>query len=270
MQQLSTVADVVAAAGGDPQCVWVAQGLQTGGRAWEHAGAVAVACPGLCGRDRLVIRGPAVAAGALVREAIRVLGPSYVPIGDPGVTATLLEQIAWLEPGSSFFWMDGTQLPQQPPAHEARWLARREWPAADAVLTAAGAPPSFGLPGHPGIRRWAGISDARGLLTSTAADAWSAPGIGFVSGVAVRPEARRSGQGRDICAFVIAALLAAHGRAALMVPDNGTAALSLCAGLGMSGRAQRMLRVVPAGLPLPRDAYDDAVLSRTSVPDGSR
>jgi FR47-like protein len=259
MQQLSTLADIVAASGADPQCVWAAQGLQCGGGAWEHEGGVAVGCPGLSGRDRLVIRGPAAAAGPLVREAIGALGPSYVPIGDPAVMESLLDQIGWLEPGSYFGWMDGTQLPRQEPRHEARWLARREWQAADAILGVA-YPDSFARPGRPGVRRWAGISDASGKLTSIAADAWSTPGIGFMAGVAVLPEARRSGQGLEICAFVLGALLAAHGRAALMVGAADTGSLGLCSRLGMTHRAQQMLRVVSASLPGPRRAQDDAVL----------
>jgi ribosomal protein S18 acetylase RimI-like enzyme len=59
----------------------------------------------------------------------------------------------------------------------------------------------------------------------------------------VLPHARRSGQGRDVCAFVLEALLAAHGRAALMEWDGNAAAVGLYTKLGMSYRQQQMLRV---------------------------
>jgi ribosomal protein S18 acetylase RimI-like enzyme len=250
MQQLNTLADVAAASGADPQCLWAAQGLQAGGLAWEHAGAVAVACPGLSGRDRLVLRGPAGAAALLVREAMSALGPSYVPIGDPELMASVLERARWLAPGECFGWMDGIQPPRYQPVHAVRWLARREWQAADAVLTVA-FPDTGSRAWLPGIRRWAGIADPGGRLTCAAADAWSSPGVGFLAGVAVVPDARRAGQGRDVCGFLLTALLAAHGRVALMVRDKDAAAIGLYAQLGMTHRLQQMLRVAPAGRAAP-------------------
>jgi acetyltransferase (GNAT) family protein len=242
MQQLSTIADVVAASGADPQCMWAAQGLKDGGRSWEHGGAVAVACRALCGRDRIVVRGPAEAAGPLVREVVDALGPSFVVIGDPPVMAGVLDQLDWLQPGSYFGWMDGTRRPRFRPAHPVRWLARQEWHAADEVVTTA-APDAYVRPWVPGVRRWAGVTDERGRLTGTAADAWSTPGVGFLAGLSVLPEVRRSGQGRDICGFVLDALLAAHGRAALMVREWNAAAVSLYSQLGMSYREQQILCV---------------------------
>jgi ribosomal protein S18 acetylase RimI-like enzyme len=245
MQELSTLADVVSASGADPQCLWAAQGLADGGRAWEHAGALAVACRELCGRDRIVVRGPAAAASRLVREAIDALGPTFIAVGDPPVMEYLLDQLDWLQPNGYFGWMDGTKRPRFRPAHPVRWLARREWQAADDVVSLA-APDSYARPWLPGVRRWAGISDDLGQLTCTVADAWSTPGLGFLAGLAVLPEARRSGQGRDVCGFVLDALLAAHGRAALMVRDWNAAAVSLYSQLGMSYRHQQVLCVRPA------------------------
>jgi GNAT superfamily N-acetyltransferase len=242
MQELTTLAEVVAASGADPQCLWAAQGLSDGGRAFEHAGALAVACRGLCGQDRIIVRGPATAAAVVAQEAFAAFGPAFVAIGDPPVMESLLGELAWLRPSSSFGWMDGTRPPRFRPAHPVRWLARREWQAADDVLTKA-CPDSFARPWLPGVRRWAGISDDHGQLTCTAADAWSTPGIGFLAGLAVLPEARRSGQGRDVCGFVLDALLAAHGRAALMVRDWNAAAVSLYSQLGMSYRQQQVLQV---------------------------
>jgi GNAT superfamily N-acetyltransferase len=246
MQELSTIADVVAASDADPQCTWTAQGLHASGRAWEHEGGVAVACPQLCGRDRIVVRGAAAAAVRLVREAIDALGPSFLLIGDPPLMGGLLSRMRWLEPYTVFGWMDGTRRPRHQRVHSVRWLARREWQAASEVLDVA-APSVYARPWLPGIRRWAGITDAQGRLTCTLADAWSVPGIGFMAGLAVLPQARGAGQGRDVTTFVLEALLAAHGRAALMTWDCNSAAGKMYAKLGMSGRPQQILRVRSAG-----------------------
>ncbi len=253
MQELNTIADVVTASDADPQCTWTAQGLHVGGRAWEHEGAVAVACPQLYGRDRIVVRGVAAVAVRLVREAIDALGPSFVLIGDPPLMGGLLARMRWLEPGCHFGWMDSTKRPRHQRVHSVRWLARKEWQAASDVLDAvseeedvAAAPPDYVRPWLPGIRRWAGITDAQGRLTCTAADAWSVPGLGFMAGLAVLPRARGYGQGRDMTTFVLEALLAAHGRAALMTADCDSEAGRILARLGMSGRQQQILRVKSA------------------------
>jgi hypothetical protein len=246
MQELSTIVDVVAASDADPQCTWTAQGLNSAGRAWEHGGAVAVSCPDLHGRDRIVVRGPVAAAVRLVREAIDALGPSFVLIGDPPLMAGLLVRMRWLEPSSFFGWMDSTKRPGHQRVHSVRWLARREWQAASEVADAA-APWDYVRPWLPGIRRWAGITDAQGRLTCTLADAWSVPGLGFMAGLAVLPHARGYGQGRDATTFVLEALLAAHGRAAVMTEDCDSSAGKIYASLGMSGRQQQILRVKPAG-----------------------
>lgn len=242
MQQLNTLPDVVAASGADPQCIWAAQGLQAGGYAWEHGGGVAVGCPGLSGRDRLVVRGPARAASVLVREAIAVLGPGYAPVGDPELMAALLDEVCWLAPGPCFGWMDGTEPPRHRPAHPVRWLARREWQAADDVLAVV-FPRSGAKAKIPEVRRWAGIGAPGARLTCVAADAWSAPGVGFLAAVAVTPDARRSGQGRDACGFLLSALLAAYGRVALMVRPKNDAAVAMYKQLGLAYRPQQLLWV---------------------------
>ncbi len=249
MQELSTVADVVAASDADPQCTWAAQGLHGDGRAWEHDGGVAVACPRLCGQDRIVVRGAAAAAVRLVREAIDALGPGFVLIGDPPLMGGLLARMRWLEPSSFFGWMDSTKRPRHQRVHSVRWLARGEWHAASEVLDAA-AHSELVRPWLPGIRRWAGITDAQGRLTCTAADAWSVPGLGFMAGLAVLPEARGFGQGRDMVTFVLEALLAVNGRAALMTDDIDSTESRIIANLGLSGRQQQILRVKSAGAAL--------------------
>lgn len=242
MKQLRSLGEVAEASRADPQCMWAAQGLTTGGAAWANGRAVAVGCPALSGRDRLVVRGPARDAASLVRAVIDSLGPSFVAIGDPQLMGALLARIGWLEHATYFRWMDSVSRPQHQPVHKVRWLARKEWQSADRVLSMA-LPDSFARPGLPGVGRWAGITDSTGKLTSIAADAWSAPGIGFLASVAVIPEARGAGQGRDVCAFVLDALLAAHGRVAVMAGDLDSDATSMYIKLGLSYRRQQMLRV---------------------------
>jgi hypothetical protein len=224
--------------------MWVAQGLLAGGAAWALGGAVLVACPALCGRNRVVVRGPADAAASLVRAAVDALGPSYAIIGDPPLMTGLLARISWLEPRGSFGWLDCIRRPSCRPVHQARWLSRQEWRAADQVLDVA-YPTSRVRPGVPGVSRWAGITDLAGSLTSIAADAWSSPGLGFLAGLAVVPEARRTGQARDVSAFVLKSLLAVHGRVAMMVQKSDETSIARYAELGMTYRDQQVLGVRP-------------------------
>jgi hypothetical protein len=241
MQQLHSRGEVTEASGADPQCMWTAQGLLAGGCAWASDGAVVVACPSLSGRDRLIVRGPAGPAASLVRVVLDSLGPSYAVIGDPPLMTALLARIPWLEPRGFFGWVDCIRRPVCRPVHDARWLSRQEWPAADQVLSVA-YPKSFARPGAPGVSRWAGITDRGGSLTSIAADAWSAPGLGFVAGLAVVPEARRTGQGRDVTAFVLSSLMTVNGRVAMMVRYSNAAAIAAYAELGLKYRHQQVLR----------------------------
>ena len=242
MQQLRSRAEVAEVSGADPQCMWAAQGLLAGGSAWASHGAVAVACPALCGRDRLIVRGPAWAAVGLVRAVFDLVGPSYAVIGDPALMITLLTSISSLKPRGYFGWMDCIRRPLCQPVHKARWLSRQEWRAADHVLSVA-YPKSFARPGLPGVSRWAGIAADDGSLTSIAADAWSAPGLGFMAGLAVVPEARRTGQGRAVSGFVLSSLMAVHGRVAMMVRDSDESGIAMYAELGLTYRHQQMLGV---------------------------
>lgn|SRR5215469_1446480 len=242
LQQLGSRGEIAEASGADPQCMWAAQGLLAGGAAWALGGAVAVACPALCGRDRLIIRGSATAATSLVLAIRDAVGPAYALIGDPPIMTALLARIPWLEPRGFFGWMDCIRRPTCKPAHQARWLSRQEWSAADQLLSIA-YPKSYARPGLPGVSRWAGITDFAGSLTSIAADAWSSPGLGFLAGLAVAPEARRTGQGRDVSAFVLRSLLAVHGRVAMMVQNADPTSIAKYAELGLTYRNQQILGV---------------------------
>ena len=100
MQELRSLAEVAAACEGDPQCLWAAQGLRAGGRAWAGGGAIVVGCPALSARDRLIVRGPADEAAPLVRTALAALGPTFVPVGDPPLMAACSRGSAGLSTGT--------------------------------------------------------------------------------------------------------------------------------------------------------------------------
>jgi predicted GNAT family acetyltransferase len=103
------------------------------------------------------------------------------------------------------------------------------------LLTEA-SPSSYAWPGHPGVRRWAAVTGERGELLSVAADAWSAPEVGFLAGVATHPVARGKGLSRQVCGFVTAELVKRHGRVGLMVDGDNAAAIAVYHRLGYTYR----------------------------------
>ncbi|SFF84136.1 FR47-like protein [Actinoplanes philippinensis] len=115
------------------------------------------------------------------------------------------------------------------------WLGKQEWPEVTALIREA-YPESYAWPGDPAVRRWAGIRGLDGELLTVAAEAWSTPEIGFMSGVATRPAARGRGLGADICAFVADELLPGRERVALLVDYWNTAAVATYTGLGFATR----------------------------------
>nr|WP_260408652.1 GNAT family N-acetyltransferase [Planomonospora venezuelensis] len=126
----------------------------------------------------------------------------------------------------------GSVPPPPAPDGAVGWLA----PGADGEVTrllAEASPSAWAVPGLPGIRRWAGLRDAAGTLVATAADAWSAPAVGFVAGVATAPALRGRGLGEAVCRFVFGALAAEHGRVALMVDTGNAGAIRVYERLGM-------------------------------------
>ncbi len=80
-----------------------------------------------------------------------------------------------------------------------------------------------------------------------AALAWSAPTLGFIAGVGVRPDARGQGLGRDVCSFVVATALGRHGAAGLMVDEENLSAQRLYRGLGLHYRPLRAAAVTRTG-----------------------
>jgi hypothetical protein len=252
MEELVSPAELADACENDPHCCWAGQDLAGAGRAWAHHGAVAVACPALSGQDRLVIRGPASAANSLVRAVVPLLGARYILFGDADLIPAVAADVPWLEARNQFGWMDAARIDSRACSHVVRWLSPAEWPEVDDVLGQA-FPDSYARPGLPGVRRWAGIRDAGGALTATAADAWSAPALGFLAGVAVRGPGRGQGRGRDVCHFVLEDLLLTYGRASLMVHEWNSSAIRTYSRLGMSWRLVRSAWIrwprPPAGAP---------------------
>ncbi|WP_406285294.1 GNAT family N-acetyltransferase [Embleya sp. NBC_00896] len=238
MRELIDHDELVRRCDGDAMCVWAAQGLVGGRRAWASADgrAVAVAGAGLSRRDRVAVYGPPAALVPLVRDVMAEVGPTYRPFGAPERIAALVAGVPELVEVGAFGWMDlpGPSGPD-PGVGPAHWLADD---AADevAALIETGFPTSYAKPGMPGVERWAGVRDSDGELLAVAALAWSAPSIGLLAGVGVGPAARGRGLGRVVCAFVLAEALARHGAAALMVEESNHAAVRLYESLGMTYR----------------------------------
>jgi RimJ/RimL family protein N-acetyltransferase len=175
---------------------------------------------------------------ALVQHAFTELGTGYRPVGDRALIEQLVDALPELRPIHPFLWMDlaGDSLPTRPGTY---WLAPAELPEAAALLELA-MPDSFAHPLRPGATRWAGVRDEDGRLTAIACEAWSAPSVGFMAGVAAHPEyGRGRGHAEAVCRLVLDALLRAGGRAALMVHADNPAAIRLYQRLGMTTRELR-------------------------------
>ncbi|GAA0809309.1 GNAT family N-acetyltransferase [Spirilliplanes yamanashiensis] len=233
MRELRDPAAVAAAAGGDELIVWAAQGLRPGVRAWAAGDAVAVACPELSRRDRLAVAGGARAAAGLLRAVLPEVGPRFRPVGDEALLRRLADVVPGLAFAAAFGWMSTAE--PVPPAPGVAWLDPADDPEVAALLETA-APDSYARPGGAGVRRWAGLRGGDGGLRAVAADAWSAPEVGFLAGVATDPAARGRGLARAVCAFVTAELLAAHPRVALMVDHDNPAAAAVYTALGFRPR----------------------------------
>lgn len=261
MRELTSLAQIVAAGHHDSLITWTAQGMREGVRAWAVDDAVAVACPGLANRDRLAVRGSEQAVAGLVRHALAEVGPHFRPLGD----ATLVTRLPHLVPGlivaNEFSWMDtaaGWQRPSTgfpvasaswPVGPQVSWLSDTAAGEVDELLTGA-YPESYARYGGPGVSRWVGARDRTDHLVAIAADAWSAAGhagtggVGFIAGVATAEQARRGGYARAVCGFLVTALVAGYGRAALMVDDWNTPAIRLYQRLGLMARPVATARAV--------------------------
>jgi ribosomal protein S18 acetylase RimI-like enzyme len=238
VREITGSADFEAACRGDRLCLWAARGLDGPGRAWlsDDGRALAAAGPALATRDRLVLAGDAGAAAVLVGEVLAEVGPTYRPLGDAALIDALAGRVPGLAAGGRFGWMDiAAPGPAAPPPGTAAWLAEPELDEVAEVL-AASYPAAYARPGLPGVERWAGVRDGDGQLAAVGALAWSAPAVGFIAGMAVRPAARGRGLGAQVCRLLLAGALARHPAAALMVDDGNHAARALYRGLGLRYR----------------------------------
>lgn len=220
-------------AGGDPLVTWAGQGaIGSRARAWYSGEAVVVAVPELSMRDRLAMRGPAEELAPLVERVLAEVGTSFRPFGEEELIRELVERVPGLSFVAAFGWMETVELPSQ--TATAVWLEGDS--GVEELLTEA-SPGSWAWPGNSGVQRWAAVSSDDGELLSIAADAWSAPEVGFVAGVATKPSARGRGLSRQVCGFVTAELVKRHGTCALMVDAKNPAAIAVYRKLGYTYRA---------------------------------
>ncbi|WP_419706643.1 GNAT family N-acetyltransferase [Promicromonospora sp. NFX87] len=241
VRELNSLADVHGAARGDALALWAAAGSARGSRAFTAGEAVAVVAPGLSGRDRLAVTGPAGDAAALVRAVLPHVGLTFRPIGDEGLIRHVVTRVPELEFVDAFGWMQTETATGR--RGTASWLTASDGDDITALLDET-FPNSYARPGRPGVSRWAGMRDESGALLGCAADAWSAPDAGFLAGVATAELARGRGVGAAVCSFVLDSLVERHGRAALIVDGWNAAAVRLYRGLGMSWRPLAAARVM--------------------------
>ncbi|WP_206184920.1 GNAT family N-acetyltransferase [Thermoactinospora rubra] len=236
---MRTLAQVAAACGDDDLVMWAAQDLSRGrvwacGDAGDAGDAVVAACPGLARRDRMAVWGDAAGAARLVEHALGELGPSFRPLGEADLVAAVASKVAGLVVAGAFSWMSLARAPAGGATGGVGWLP----PQAEgevAALLARHAPQSYAVPGMAGVARWAGVR-VGGELASVAAEAWSAPSVGLVAGVATVAAYRGRGLAERVCRWVAGELVARYGRAALMVDDDNAAALRVYGRLGFTRR----------------------------------
>ena len=232
----------------DPMLRWGARDLMNGARAWssDDGRAFVTGAPALSLRDRLVVHGPGDSLVPLMREVLAEVGPSYRPLGERPAIAAIAAGVPELRWVADFGWMEltppgtstepGTRIPAPAPdGGKPVWLGAADEPEIAALLAVA-APSSYASPGDPDVERWAGLRDDSGRLIAVAAFAWSAPTVGFLSGIAVHPELRGRGLGRVISGFAVDEAVSRYGAAALMVDDDNPGAIALYRRLGLRYR----------------------------------
>ncbi len=153
MIEISSHAELVSRCQGDTLCLWAARGLDGRSRAWRSADgtALAVAGAGLSTRDRIAVLGAASALVPLVRDVLKVVGPSFRPLGDPLLTDALVAGIPQLKRAATFGWMDyrpAAEPPSSGPGSEAE-SAGPEAPHTVTDIVAASAAAASRSEPHP-------------------------------------------------------------------------------------------------------------------------
>ena len=234
VEEITDDQSLAEACAGDPYLLWAAQGFAPGVRAWSANGAVAVASPRACARDRIVLAGEPEAAAGLAALALEEMGVTFRPQGDAALVREILARLPWLRLVEEFGWMDARAVPGEA-ASGAEWIPESGWGEVAELLTRAN-PGSYAQVGMEGVARWAGSRRAA-ALAAVAADAWSCDEVGFISGVGTDPALRGQGLGRQVCALVTAELLQTRPVVALLVDADNDAAIALYRGLGFRWRA---------------------------------
>lgn len=236
MQELRT-ADELAEATDELLVRWGGQALTTddparAGAAWHSGSAVAVHAPQLNRSDRVLFTGSADDCTGLLGTLLDELpGDRLRPLAPTALAHQVGERLD-LEVAATFGWMHLTADP--PPARPgAEWIDDED--AVTELLQLAN-PTAWLFPGNPGAVRWAGVRDEDGVLLSVGADAWPAPGVRFISGVATRPGYRETGLSTVVCSF-LARELSREGAVTLMVDADNAAALKVYRRLGFSYQA---------------------------------
>ncbi|GAA1617069.1 hypothetical protein GCM10009733_011760 [Nonomuraea maheshkhaliensis] len=250
--ELRSVRELGSACDDDDLVMWAAQGLTGAGRAWALGDAVVAGSPDISRRDRLAVWGDASCAVELVRHALGELGPSYRPLGEVELMGAVTAKLDGVDEAGRFSWMS---LPAAAPAaalasvrspvsgegDEVGWV---EAEGEVAALLAAAAPHSYAVPGAAGVSRWAGVR-VDGVIAAVAADAWSAPTVGLLAGVATTSAFRGRGLAERVCRWLSLELVAAYGRAALMVDDVNAAAIGVYERIGYRRRPVMAAHVAP-------------------------
>jgi GNAT superfamily N-acetyltransferase len=211
---------------------WAAQGLRAGVSAWAMGSAVVVAVKDLARRDRIAVAGAVEDVGPLVVAMLAEVGPSYRPIGEAALIEDLCGLVPHLVMTPPFGWMSTSAAPDPDPRPT---LASPVEDASINELLDVAFPNSLARPSLPGVTRWWVLRDGSSI-GACAADAWSAPGVGLLAGVASAPGVRGRGFGRAVVSAALAAIVDDYGSAALMVEVDNAEARGLYESFAMSYR----------------------------------
>ena len=227
----------------DPLILWAAQDMGSNVQVWTHGSAVAAAVTGLARRHRVAVTGTVADIATIVRALLDRPGPRYRPVGDDDTISQLCQLLPGLTPTPPFGWMTTTQAPSR--GQGAARLAGDGERAAIARVLDEVFPDSLARPGLPGVTRWWVKTDNHGVA-ACAADAWSAPCVGLLAGVATATRAQGRGLGRSVAATALTALIHDYGTATLMVETDNAPAQALYRSLGMTYRPVRAAAPPPA------------------------